>query len=93
MNGRPVSARGVDVRSPAWLESAACRAPGANPDAWFPDDDDTAAIEAAKAACRACPVRLLCLARALALGEVRHGVWGGLDRWERRAVNRANVAC
>jgi WhiB family transcriptional regulator, redox-sensing transcriptional regulator len=90
VNGRPRSARlpAAIGAGPAWLESASCRA--VEPDVMFPDDDNVAGIEAAKAVCRGCPVRLLCLARALALGEVRHGVWGGLSGRERQARDKSD---
>ncbi len=51
-------------------------------------------LEAAKAVCAPCPVRLECLDHAIAEGE-RFGVWGGLsvrERWvevRRRAGDRS----
>lgn len=39
-------------------------------------------VEAAKAICATCPVRVECLAYAKAFGEPA-GVWGGLDELER----------
>jgi WhiB family transcriptional regulator, redox-sensing transcriptional regulator len=41
----------------------------------------------AKAICAVCPVREPCLAYALGIRE-RHGVWGGLNEFERRQVLR-----
>ncbi|HYO18160.1 MAG TPA: WhiB family transcriptional regulator [Dermatophilaceae bacterium] len=49
-----------------------CRAN--DPDLWFAEKP--ADVERAKHLCRECPVRLQCLAVALARGE-RWGVWGG----------------
>jgi WhiB family transcriptional regulator, redox-sensing transcriptional regulator len=58
-------ARAADVTAP-------CRE--GDPDLWF--SEQPADLEAAKAYCRRCPVRALCLDRALARGEP-WGVWGG----------------
>jgi WhiB family transcriptional regulator, redox-sensing transcriptional regulator len=41
----------------------------------------------AKAICAVCPVQELCLAYALRIREP-HGVWGGLNEFERRQVLR-----
>lgn len=41
----------------------------------------------AKAICAICPVRLECLQYALRINE-QHGVWGGLNEQERRALLR-----
>lgn len=56
---------------------AACQA---HPEAWW----EPGSAETAKAACGRCPVRVECLAYALAADE-RFGVWGGLGPEERRA--------
>lgn len=45
-----------------------------NPELWFADDPGD--LERAKALCADCPVRLACLAGALARAEPC-GVWGG----------------
>ena len=45
-----------------------------DPDLWFAESPDT--LERAKALCRTCPVRALCLADALRRREP-WGVWGG----------------
>jgi hypothetical protein len=65
--------------------SLACRAPDVDPDWWFPGDSVTAAR--AKRVCAACPLRLPCLAVALARNE-QFGVWGGLTETERRPLPR-----
>lgn len=54
-----------------WHTSAPCAS--ADPDAWFPEKGEHAA--AAKAICRACPYRQLCLEEAIAWGP-DSGVWG-----------------
>jgi hypothetical protein len=64
-----------------------CQEPGADPDAWFPERGDAAALDAARALCGPCPDRAACLAGALARNEL-HGVWGGLDPAERLALPR-----
>lgn len=72
----------VDER-PEWQASAACA--GVDPDLFFPERGESTA--AAKAVCRICPVRLVCLEHALAEGE-RQGVWGGMSERERRRLRR-----
>jgi len=75
-----------------WKAAAACS--GVDPDLFYPEWPPTAesrdqAAEA-KRVCRACPVRLECLAYALATGE-ELGIWGGLNERERRRVRRLMV--
>ena len=65
----------------AWVARALCAQ--ADPDVWFPDEEDHDTTAAAIAVCARCPVRPQCLAHALATGE-RHGVWGGLTARQRR---------
>jgi hypothetical protein len=74
---RPASA-GLPGLAPAELRGP-CRF---DPDLFFAEDDPAAAA-AAKAICGTCPVRVPCLAFALATREP-HGVWGGLTAEERR---------
>ena len=45
----------------------------------------------ARALCRACPVRDVCLEYSLAVGET-HGIWGGLNELERRRLARRRAA-
>jgi WhiB family transcriptional regulator, redox-sensing transcriptional regulator len=74
-----------------WQQLAACRgedaahffAPG-----YFERRAEKNAREAvAKAICARCPVRRECLDYALSVQE-NHGVWGGMNEMERRAVLR-----
>jgi WhiB family redox-sensing transcriptional regulator len=65
-----------------WASQAACR--GGDPDALFVQG---AAQNQAKVVCRACPVRVRCLADALD-NRVEFGVWGGMTERERRALLR-----
>ena len=65
-----------------WSVQAACR--NADPDALFVQG---AAQNRAKVICRACPVRVMCLADALD-NRVEFGVWGGMTERERRALLR-----
>jgi Transcription factor WhiB len=76
---------------PDWMARGLCARPGADPDAWFPDDEDRAGLVAAVEACGPCPVRAACLSHALGLG-IREGVWGGATPRQRRAMSRARVA-
>lgn len=66
---------------PGWHDQGACNL--------FPELDFIEAKGAQKAACRiicaACPVRMLCATDALERGEA-WGVWGGLDRRDRKTL-------
>ncbi|GAB2964307.1 WhiB family transcriptional regulator [Saccharothrix stipae] len=53
--------------------------------AWFEAKPGTPAALAAKVICAACPVRLDCATGALERGEP-WGIWGGLDRADRKAI-------
>ncbi|MDI9836217.1 WhiB family transcriptional regulator [Streptomyces sp. KAU_LT] len=68
-----------------WAAHAVCKDPSHNPETWFPLPTDTLAVEHAKLLCRGCPVQMRCRTDALNRGE-EHGVWGGLDEDELRAV-------
>jgi WhiB family redox-sensing transcriptional regulator len=70
-----------------WRGDALCAQ--TDPEAFFPEKGQSPA--AAKRVCRACPVRLPCLALALATNE-RHGVWGGLSEQERHRVRRRGLS-
>lgn len=65
-----------------WATRALCA--DADPDTWFPDDEDQAQAAEAIAICAGCPVSTACLAHALAIREP-HGIWGGLTPRQRRA--------
>jgi WhiB family transcriptional regulator, redox-sensing transcriptional regulator len=67
----------------AWTTSALCAQ--ADPEAWFPEVGGSS--RQAKAVCARCPVRVECLAEAMANREP-FGVWGGLSEKERRALRR-----
>jgi len=68
-----------------WRKRAACR--GIDVEIFYPDSDDDADAEPAKAVCEMCPVRQACLEHALANRE-REGVWGGATERERRRILR-----
>ncbi|MGW3971124.1 WhiB family transcriptional regulator [Streptomyces ardesiacus] len=68
-----------------WASAAVCRDDEHHPDVWFPVPTDLVGIELAKGLCRRCPVQMRCRTDALNRGE-EHGVWGGLDEDELRAV-------
>ncbi|HWE57078.1 MAG TPA: WhiB family transcriptional regulator [Acidimicrobiales bacterium] len=73
-----------------WQERAACRGPHTSlffPPSHFERKDDKEAREnQAKSICAACAVRKPCLGYALRIREP-HGIWGGLNEVERRALN------
>jgi WhiB family transcriptional regulator, redox-sensing transcriptional regulator len=79
-------------RDDAWQVRAACRGPQAV--AFFPPaqferkDEKLLREQRAKEICRTCPVRQPCLAYALRIREP-HGIWGGLNEVERRALLEA----
>lgn len=73
----------LDTTSDTALSDLPCRTDADHGEAWF--SDAPSQIAAAKQACAACPVREACLRAALDLNP-RYGVWGGLDRLERRRL-------
>jgi WhiB family redox-sensing transcriptional regulator len=74
-----------------WQLKAACRGPQAA--IFFPPaqlerkDEKEAREEAAKSICATCPVRQPCLDYAMRIREP-HGIWGGLNELERKALLR-----
>jgi WhiB family redox-sensing transcriptional regulator len=72
-----------------WWQSAACVEE--DPELFFPVGAAGPAAQAqqvlAKEVCHRCPVTHQCLVYALDTG-VTHGVWGGTDEEERRALRR-----
>ena len=72
-----------------WQAKAACRGPHTSwffPPSHFERKDDKEARESrAKAICSTCPVKRPCLDYALRIREP-HGIWGGLNEVERRAL-------
>lgn len=75
----------------SWWEHAACRGQDATSffaPSYFERRSEKLAREAvAKSFCARCPVREPCLEYALRARDP-HGVWGGLNEMERRAVLR-----
>ncbi len=73
-----------------WQAKAACRGPHTSlffPPSHFERKDDKESREArAKAICATCPVKRPCLEYALRIREP-HGIWGGLNEVERRALS------
>lgn len=69
-----------------WRMQAACR--GLDTSLFFPERGDYAAVEAAKAVCSSCPVRVQCLAEALELPRemAEIGIWGGTSARQRRIM-------
>ncbi len=79
----PPTRAGLDnVRGAAWQNEALCAQVGGG--AWFPEGKGLSARDA-KAICRRCPVRQICLDEAVARNEP-FGVFGGLSQHERRPL-------
>lgn len=57
----------------------------ANPDRWFPDSYDSPDAQAVRNLCGGCPVQKACLRKALERVD-EHGIFGGLDPDERKAI-------
>lgn len=74
-----------------WVHRAKCK--DEDPELFFPigtTGPAAAQIEAAKAICMKCEVRVHCLEWALATGQDA-GVWGGMSEEERRALRRVRT--
>ncbi|MDH6489583.1 WhiB family transcriptional regulator [Streptomyces sp. SAI-127] len=83
--------RGSLPRPVHWSTAAVCKDPDLDPETFFPVPTDPLAVENAKSYCRRCPVEMRCRTDALNRGE-EHGVWGGLDEDELRAVRKVRRA-
>ncbi len=71
-----------------WRHKAVCR--DEDPELFFPVGNSGPAVEQvadAKLVCSGCPAQSVCLEWALTTGQ-NHGIWGGLDGEERRALRR-----
>lgn len=75
------------VAEEAWMAHAACA--GADPELFFPARGANGSE--AKAICDDCPVRLSCLAYAVANREL-DGIWGATSARQRRSMRRNRVA-
>lgn len=70
----------------------ACRAPGVDPEWFFPARDSSSVLVArAKAVCAGCAEREVCRSWALACGDLLHGIWGGTSGRDRRNLRRGAV--
>ena len=77
---RPLPALTTDVLPGTWAQQAICH--GEDPEIFFPSHGDPATE--ARQVCLDCPVRPECLEYAITADE--WGIWGGLDRAQRRAI-------
>ena len=81
----------LDGWNSGWQQLAACRGEDSShffAPSYFEKRHEKNAREAvAKAICGRCPVRTDCLEYALDVRET-HGIWGGLNEMERRALLR-----
>lgn len=73
----------------SWEDRAACRGPNAalffSPESFERKVDRRIREQKAKQICRACVVQKECLQYALQIDEP-HGIWGGLNETERKAL-------
>ena len=79
------------MESVEWVHRALCK--DEDPELFFPVGNTGPAasqIDAAKAVCTRCPVRVPCLEWAMQTAQ-DSGVWGGLTEEERRALRRARA--
>ncbi len=74
-----------ELEQPSWRDQALCK--GFDPDVFFPDEGDTAAIAYAKSICQGCPVIEECLTYAVEMNQTE-GIWGGTTKQERRRLRR-----
>jgi WhiB family redox-sensing transcriptional regulator len=81
----------LDDLTTQWQHRAACRGEDSTyffaPNYFEKRAEKNAREAVAKAFCARCPVREVCLEYALKVRET-HGIWGGLNEMERRAVLR-----
>lgn len=71
-----------------WMARAECA--GMDPDLFFPAEATGVRVDAAKAVCAVCPVRVDCAMHALNEGE-EWGIWGGLTERARRKIRRGRA--
>jgi WhiB family transcriptional regulator, redox-sensing transcriptional regulator len=87
----PLVERLIAPADERWQLEAACRGSDAAfffaPNYFERREEKDAREAKAKALCAVCPVRERCLDYALAIREP-HGVWGGLNEFERRQLLR-----
>lgn len=80
---QPGATRGPDEN---WMAQGSCTR--IDFDAFFPENGASSQFQ--KRVCGRCPVQIICLGRALELENnpenAAHGIWGGLDPTERRAL-------
>lgn len=66
-----------------WRDGAPCGT--VDPDIFFDlAEQDAGIAEMAKSMCKVCPIRKLCLDKAM-LGDEPYGIWGGMDAAERKS--------
>src|SRR3954451_13725165 len=86
---------GPEVEDSTWRADAACKGESAvyffAPNHFERKPEKDFREGRARALCRACVVRDVCLEYALTVGET-HGIWGGLNELERRRLARRRAA-
>jgi WhiB family transcriptional regulator, redox-sensing transcriptional regulator len=75
----------------SWLTDAVCRNNNIATTLFFPEPGKPSESEvAAKRLCGICPVANECLRYAVD-HHIQHGIWGGLNRRERKALRRREI--
>lgn len=77
------------LRAPKWQLHAACRNADRVVD-WIDAEPGSRAAAECKETRSLCPARLTCAVTALANDE-RYGVWGGMDRVDREALEHSDA--
>jgi WhiB family transcriptional regulator, redox-sensing transcriptional regulator len=70
-----------ELQLAALVQGAPCTQTDA--ELWFPERANSPEARLPKALCRSCPIRVECLATALADPSITDGIWGGLTASER----------
>ncbi|MFB7440209.1 WhiB family transcriptional regulator [Streptomyces mirabilis] len=79
-----IPTRGNANNSGSWKDSAACAAPGIDPDLFHAGERETEQVDQARAVCNRCPVRAACLTAAYDEGD-GWAIRGGLTNRQRNA--------
>lgn len=74
---------------PDFFEKGEPPCASADPDAFFPEKDQSHMINSAKRVCHSCDYKIECLQWAMDKDEI--GIWGGTTAYERRQLKRGKT--